>query len=287
MHNAKIILGTAQFGMDYGINNKNGKISKLNIFEILDYAFSIGINELDTASSYGDSENVIGEYLNYYPNKRFIITTKVNDLKISLEKQVYNSLENLKIKKIDKLFFHSYDIYRHFENEIKDFYQKYKGLLFDELGVSIYTNYEIENLLNDPFIDRIQLPFNLFDNFNKRGIYLEKLHLNNKKIDARSIFLQGLFFRNTFDLPNNLIPLKKDLKGLKKLSEEYRIGFNSIAIGYVNSFKIFDKILIGVDSLEQLQKNLKCFSNKLPKKLIKKLNSIEIKNEELLNPSKW
>ena len=170
MLNSKIILGTAQFGMNYGINNTSGKISKLKAFNILNYAFSNGIKELDTASSYGDSEK-IREYLNSHPKNRFIITTKLSDIKIPLENQVYNSLENLKTKKIDKLLFHSYNVYKHFEKEVKDFHQKFKGELFDELGVSIYTNCEIENLINDPFIDRIQSPFNILDNYNKRGIY--------------------------------------------------------------------------------------------------------------------
>ena len=195
MINSKIILGTAQFGMDYGINNTSGKISKLKAFDILNYAFLNGIKELDTASSYGVSEKVIGEYLNSHPKNRFIITTKISEFKISLENQVYNSLENLKIEKIDKLLFHSYDLYKYFEKEVKDFHQKFKGVLFDDLGVSIYTNGEIENLINDPFINRIQSPFNILDNYNKRGTYFEMLYLRGKKVDVRSVFLQGIFFK--------------------------------------------------------------------------------------------
>ena len=52
----KIILGTAQFGLDYGINNQNGKVSDKDVDQILNYAFESGIKELDTASSYGNSE---------------------------------------------------------------------------------------------------------------------------------------------------------------------------------------------------------------------------------------
>ena len=59
----KIILGTAQFGLNYGIANINGKISKEGVSEILDYAYIKGINTLDTAYSYGDSEEVIGDYV--------------------------------------------------------------------------------------------------------------------------------------------------------------------------------------------------------------------------------
>ena len=287
MINSKVILGTAQFGMDYGINNNSGKTTKLEVFDILNYAFSNGIKELDTASSYGDSEKVIGEYLNSHPKNRFIITTKISDINVSLEKQVYNSLENLKIEKIDKLLFHSYDVYKHFEKEVKDFNQKFKGELFDELGVSIYTNCEIKKLIYDPFINRIQSPFNILDNYNKRGTYFEKLYLNKKKVDVRSVFLQGIFFKDISDLQHNLIPLKKYLNFVRELSIEFNININSIVFGYLNSFDLIDRIIFGVDSLEQLKENLKSFSIKLPEELIIKINSIKIKEEELLNPSLW
>lgn len=287
MINSKIILGTAQFGMDYGINNTSGKISKLKAFDILNYAFLNGIKELDTASSYGVSEKVIGEYLNSHPKNRFIITTKISEFKISLENQVYNSLENLKIEKIDKLLFHSYDLYKYFEKEVKDFHQKFKGVLFDELGVSIYTNGEIENLINDPFINRIQSPFNILDNYNKRGTYFEMLYLRGKKVDVRSVFLQGIFFKKNSDLQHNLIPLKKYLNLIRELSNEFNIDIHSIAFGYLNSFDFIDRIIFGVDSLEQLKKNLKCFSTQLPEELLIKINSIQINEIDLLNPSKW
>ena len=287
MINSKIILGTAQFGMDYGINNTSGKINKFKVFDILNFAFFNGIKELDTASSYGDSEKVIGEYFKFYPKNRFIITTKISSINVSLEKQVCNSLENLKIEKIDKLLFHSYEVYKHFEKEIKDFHQKFKGVLFDELGVSIYTNYEIENLINDPFINRIQSPFNILDNINKRGTYYKKIYLKGKKVDVRSVFLQGVFFKNISDLEHNLIPLKKYLNFLLKLSNEFNIDINSIAFGYVNSYDFIDKIIFGVDSIEQLKKNLNSFSIKLPEELLKKINLIDIEHQELLNPSKW
>jgi len=58
----KLALGTAQFGFDYGINNKKGKIPKKEVFQILDYAAKQKIDTLDTALGYGDSERIIGEY---------------------------------------------------------------------------------------------------------------------------------------------------------------------------------------------------------------------------------
>ena len=137
-------------------------------------------------------------------------------------------------------------MYKHFEKEVKDFHQKFKGELFDELGVSIYTNHEIENLINDPFINRIQSPFNILDNYNKRGSCFEKLYLNGKKVDVRSVFLQGIFFKNISNLPNNLNPLIKYLNLIRELSREFKIDINSITFGYLNSYDLINRIIFGV-----------------------------------------
>ena len=55
----KLIIGTAQWGLDYGISNSNGKTGKCEIANILETANKYGINTLDTASAYGDAEKVI------------------------------------------------------------------------------------------------------------------------------------------------------------------------------------------------------------------------------------
>ena len=63
MDTDKIALGTVQFGLDYGINNTRGRIPKDEAFLILSKASEAGISVLDTAAAYGQSEEVIGEYI--------------------------------------------------------------------------------------------------------------------------------------------------------------------------------------------------------------------------------
>src|SRR6056297_1029414 len=62
MNNHKLCLGTAQFGLDYGVANKNGKPSLGKSFEMLDFAFESGIRWFDCAQAYGNAEEVLGEY---------------------------------------------------------------------------------------------------------------------------------------------------------------------------------------------------------------------------------
>ena len=55
--NSNLILGTVQFGMKYGINNRHGKPSSEEVNDILKCAFQNKVYYLDTADNYGESQN--------------------------------------------------------------------------------------------------------------------------------------------------------------------------------------------------------------------------------------
>ena len=282
-----IILGTVQFGLNYGINNTRGKISIQEVHRILDFAYYKGITTLDTATGYGDSEEIIGNYLVSNPNKKFDLITKVNSSEISLEKQLYKSLQKLKVDKVEVLMLHSFDLYEKFKSQLNTFCQKNKGKLFNELGVSVYTNEELGVISLDPIIDRIQTPFNLLDNELKRGDTYTEIKSKGKVIDTRSVFLQGLFFKNTNTMPANLKPLREPLEKLKRIAASESLSIEELAIGYASSMNFIDNILIGVDSLDQLKKNMNVLLNSISKELVDEINSISIQNRNLLNPSLW
>lgn len=56
----RIALGTAQFGLDYGISNLGGQTSHSELQAILELASESGIDCLDTAIGYGNSEENLG-----------------------------------------------------------------------------------------------------------------------------------------------------------------------------------------------------------------------------------
>ena len=282
-----IILGTVQFGLNYGINNTRGKTPIQEVHPILDFAYSKGIMTLDTASGYGDSEEIIGDYLASNPDKKFEIITKVNSSKITLEKQLHESLQKLKVDKVEVLMLHSFELYEKFKSQLPLFCQKNKGKFFNELGVSVYTNEEVGVISSDPVIDRIQTPFNLLDNELKRGEIYADIKSKGKIIDTRSVFLQGLFFKKTDELPTNLYPLIKPLEKLKKIAESKSLTMEELAIGYVVSMDFIDNVLIGVDSLDQLKDNLNILSNSISMQTVDEINMISIQNDNLLNPSLW
>jgi len=219
--NSKLILGTVQFGLNYGINNIVGKPSKKNIKSILDSAYNNGIQLLDTAEAYGDSQNKIGEYHNNSTNKFNVITkfsSNAEGFSLNIIERVHN---NLKILDVDKLYcymFHSFDDFEnHFENYRKELRLLKKNGIIDNIGVSVYTNNELESVLKFDEISLVQLPFNLLDNDNKRGDILKKAKVKGIEIHTRSVFLQGLFFKKISELGDKIKPLEPYLRSLNDL----------------------------------------------------------------------
>ena len=142
-------------------------------------------------------------------------------------------------------------------------------------------------IVDDINIDRVQLPFNLLDNSTIRRESIIKLRSNGKKVDARSIFLQGLFFKSQNKLPSYFNPIKKDLEFLKNLLFDSKSSMEGLALIYAFEQDFLDHIVIGVDSFEQLQQNIQSLNIPIPKEVISKINSIKIKNTDFLNPSLW
>ena len=285
----KLILGTVQFGLDYGINNKLGKPNFKQSCEILSKAFDNGITTLDTAEAYGDAHNIIGGFHEIYSSNKFDIITKIphgSDL-TNIYQKACNYLKDLNVDCIDTLMFHSFDTYIKNLNDFKLLSKLIDDNLVKKIGVSVYNNSQIEKLLNNENIKVVQFPFNLFDNINKRGEYIRKLKEAGKIVHTRSAFLQGIFFKNPID--SNLIvrKLSNELTFLNQLSDKYNLPIGSFALNYCLSQKDIDQVIIGTDSINQLEQNIESIKLNLEDSLIDEINSIFIKNEKLLNPSLW
>ena len=288
--NSKLILGTVQFGLDYGVNNTAGKPSKENIKSILDSAYNSGIQLLDTAEAYGDSQNTIGEYHNNSTNKFNVITkfsSNTEGFSLNIIERVYN---NLKILDVDKLYcymFHSFDDFnKYFEKYRKDLLILKRDGIINNIGVSLYSNDELESVLKFNEITLVQLPFNLLDNNNKRGNIIKKAKAKGIEIHTRSAFLQGLFFKNTSEFTVKIKPLEPYLNLLNDLcDEDYKM--NDLALNYVCNQKNIDKVLIGVDNVHQLESNILSEKKNIKKELTNNIEVIDVKETKLLNPSNW
>ncbi len=283
---SKLILGTVQFGLNYGINNSSGQITPNEANEILHFANENNISILDTASAYGNSEKVIGDFLCQNNQIQFDIITKLKHTdNVDFEELLENSLTKLKQPKVKYLMFHSFDDYQEFKDNVNIL--TLKGIKYDSLGVSVYTNDEIESVIEDKNIDLIQAPFNLLDNEFQRGNYLIKAKEFGKLVHVRSIFLQGLFFMDKENLPTKFKDLTKAIQEIKDIAESNNISIAELAMSYVLSKDYIDGVLFGVDSLEHLKNNLEISHGNLDGSIIAMIDAIKVEKIELLNPSKW
>ena len=231
--NSKLILGTVQMGLSYGINNTKGKGSLDDSLEILEYAYDNGIRILDSAEAYGNAHEIIGKFHAKYPEKIFKVITKLpNKENDDISAKVEDYLKELNLNQLETLMFHSYDS---FQNNIENFNILNKLKLerkIKYIGVSVYTNDEIEKVLLNDNVDIIQLPFNLFDNTNLRSDILMKAKFKGKIIHTRSALLQGLFFKDLNDTNKVVQKLKKELALISEISKKENTSISALALSY-------------------------------------------------------
>lgn len=282
---SKLILGTVQLGLHYGINNASGLMPYAEANEILNLAYANGIEIIDTAADYGDSEKRIGQF-SKINHSAFSIISKFSKINKSWKASLSQSLENLNVEKIDTIMFHSYESYAINKGIIHEILNV-KGSLFNKLGVSVYTNEELAALKGDIYVDVIQCPFNLLDNHSIRSQYLIDLKEEKKTIHTRSVFLQGLFFMDIKNIPIKLKSLIPLLKNIHTISNDNHISIGHLALQYALSKNYIEGVLIGVDSIDQLKKNIFWANNLLDSKIFQEIDKILIDNTTLLNPSKW
>ena len=284
----KFILGTVQMGLDYGINNTNGQVSLENSYEILEYAYDNGIRVLDSAEAYGNAHEVIGSFHKSHSDKSFEVITKLpHHFDADIGERVNIYLKDLQVNQLHALLFHSFSSYKENMNNFNVLTAlKAKGKI-KYIGVSVYTNEEIEDVIQNDDIDIIQLPFNLFDNSNLRGDILEKAKLNGKIIHTRSALLQGLFFKNINSVNKTVQNLKNEMLQLSTITKNSKVSIAHLALNYCLQQTSIDNVLIGVDSIEQLKDNLKALDHRLEINMIHRINNIKVNDINLLNPSLW
>jgi uncharacterized protein len=286
---SNLVLGTVQFGLSYGINNSVGKPDLSSVKEILKVSKDHGINELDTAQGYGDAENVLCQALGVGA-KNFLIHSKfslMNGFSVEeIEERLRVSLKNLGAEKIGYFFFHRFSDFLEMQKlkmANSEFIQKHSL----GLAVSVYGEEEFKQSLESDFVKAIQLPFNLLDASEEKLALMKTAKEKGVALYCRSVFLQGLFFMNPNDLSDKLKPLAPALKRINEISKEYNVSVMTLSLGFVRQFPELDGVLIGVETAEQLQSNLKAWDEKVPMEAIKKIQEIEITNKNLLHPRNW
>ena len=286
----KLALGTAQFGLDYGISNMVGQVKLLEVDRILAEAKKYKIDTLDTAIAYGDSERVLGDV----GVSKFNVVTKLppipkdtRDVALWLNNQVQSSLKKLRVESLSGLLMHkSSDLFKTSNAVLLDSLCKLKddGVV-NKIGVSIYNPDELDALAERSIkIDIVQAPFNILDRRIESSGWLDRLNLAGIEIHTRSVFLQGLLLQ-TNEQKN---PYFNKWTNYFSIFDEWVNDTKQTSLGaslnFVYSNKYISKVIVGVESRVQLTEMLCSISQNSQPPVP---DELDVDDHMLINPSNW
>lgn len=288
----RLVLGTAQLGMAYGINNTTGKPDFEKACDVVKTAWECGVTRFDTAQAYGDSEEALGRVFDKFKlSTRGKVYTKL-DPKIDLldigavRRAVQGSLSKLKIDRLEGLFLHHEDNVMSWDTSLGETLQ---GLVKEgsvkSIGVSFYSPLKAFSALDINGIDLLQIPGNILDQrFERAGVF-RKAQECRKDIFIRSVFLQGLLLMPLEGIPVAMKYVLPYVKRLEQMAADTNLSRQELCLMYVMKKWPDAFILFGADSRSQVVDNVRVASS------IAKFEMDEtiFKNvpEEVLNPVLW
>ena len=285
----KIALGSAQFGLSYGVANAYGKVTSDEIATILDVAVTNNIDTLDTAIAYGDSETALGsagvdqfKVISKLPN----VPEYTSDIFSWVHEEVKASLNRLKVKSLDGLLIHNPDsLLGSKAKELVRSLESLKALgIVRKVGVSIYDPYILNNIADVMDLDLVQAPLNIIDRRLITSGWLEKLGRMGVEIHTRSSFLQGLLL-----LPRDKIPSRFEIWSSLWDFWHYELqkkGLNPITecLMYALSVSQIDRVVVGVETATQFSEIIGLAAGVSSEA---DWSSMVRDDERLINPSSW
>jgi aryl-alcohol dehydrogenase-like predicted oxidoreductase len=257
---ARLGIGTAQFGMTYGVTNSVGAVPLSEAVHIIKYAQEHNAQMiLDTAPIYGESERVLGQGLSACGRQeQFRIITKTVSDPDQISAGFSHSLCDLGKTSIHALLDHNASHLKsvHGPQVYKQMMdQKHAGRV-KKIGATIYSIHEALSLLENYDLDVIQLPLSVFDQRALQGFFLKELHDKGIEIHARSVFLQGILLADVKTLPQFFQNFSSQLIRFEKFCHANQLTKLQACLDFVFSVKEVDCILVGVHSLANFQEIL-------------------------------
>jgi len=294
-HQSRLVLGTAQLGMPYGIANRSGQPDLDEAIRIIKTAWESGIHEFDTAQAYGQSEEILGQSIRELQIGNLAkITTKLhpelNHLDSSIMRQALKqSLDRLNVGKLHCLMLHREEMMDLSEDGLRDILKSFvtEGLV-EHIGVSVYSPSRALQAISTEGIEIIQLPTNILDRRFEKADVFEAAKKEKKETYIRSVFLQGLILMMPQELPDNLALARPYVEKILSLSRENKISERQLALGYVKYAMPNAKIVVGIENSMQLNQIIHDFDTKCPSSVLAKIKAgFENVDEKIINPSRW
>jgi len=274
--------------MPYGIANKNGQVTLVEARSMLQFSYDSGVNMLDTAIGYGESEQVIGEVgVSTFKvvSKLLPLPDSVRDVGVWVQREVESSLARLKIESLYGLLLHrSSDLNDARGPELYAAMQQLKVAGFvRKIGISIYSPAELDACAEKFDHDIVQSPFNLIDHRLLTSGWLHALKQSGCEVHVRSSFLQGLLLMPRKDIPTKFSPWKTLWDTWHEWLEANNEDPVRACLAYPLSFPEIDRVVIGALDLVQLRQNIR--AAKLP--AVTSFPEMTCEEENLINPARW
>lgn len=278
---SRLVLGTAQFGMRYGISNPLGKVSCQEVEKILEYAKSVGVRTLDTAVAYGEAESTLGRVgVNDFQivSKLPAMPPETKNVEAWVFSFVEQSLKKLNVNRLSGLLLHAPAQLLSPKGEalVESVYKVKNQGLTSKVGVSVYSFDELLSYQKLFSSDIVQLPRNIIDGRNRNIVTEIELH-------ARSVFLQGLLLMPVNNLPNNFVHYRETFQRFQNWCAANGLSLIEACLGAVVSMPDVDKIVVGVQSASELKQVVQAIGRSCVDVPVE----LQVVDEKLLNPSKW
>jgi len=284
----RLALGTVQFGIPYGIANKSGQVSHQEAQSMLDVASVSGVDTLDTAVAYGESElrlGVIGVVGFKIVTKLPALPLGVVDVDAWTLNHITKSLERLKVSSLYGLLLHRAD--QLLERRGGELYRsmvrmKHLGLV-QKIGISIYSPRELDLIVPLYSLDLVQAPFNLIDRRLRSSGWMARLKDCGVEVHVRSVFLQGLLLMDCKELPPKFLRWSHLWSTWNEWIVDGDIARVNACLGFALAQPEIDRIVVGTDNLTQLKQLI----NAAEQSSFSKFPAIACDEEDLINPVRW
>lgn len=289
---SKLVLGTAQLGMYYGISNSAGKPDATCALEILSAAYKSGIRFIDTAQQYGSSEQLIGTFLKNTNSQSFKVISKIHPaINLANSSTVIRAAKKSYLtigKPLAGMLIHDPAWLTFWNDGIRTSLQQcIEKQYIEAYGVSVYSPDEFNVALSLGDINIIQFPANVLDRRFSKSSLIAKALDQKKKLFIRSVFLQGLLIM-PIEMAVNKIPQSKPyLERWHALCNELDMAPGEVALKYVSSTIPDNYIIVGCERPEQVSMNRDWYSGALPDSAIREIDSWSLPPLEVINPVYW
>tara|TARA_B100000674_G_scaffold455641_1_gene429569 strand:+ start:1728 stop:2663 length:936 start_codon:yes stop_codon:yes gene_type:complete len=257
----QLCLGSAQFGLSYGITNNEGQVREEVVCHLLKKAKESGFTWLDTAQAYGNAESVLGRQLD--KNHGYNLISKVakqakgnfnkKDAE-KWEKGFFDSCKRLRVEKLHSLLLHSPgDLRKPGSEYLKDWLISLRDRgLVERIGISIYSSEDLEGI-NPDLTDMVQLPLSLYDQRLLEDQTISRLRSMGIKIHARSVYMQGLLLTQPVRWPSWVsVEVRNHHRALNSLAEEKGCNLIDLALGFIQEQVDVEAVTLGLCTEDEL-----------------------------------